>query len=479
MSVIADTFNRANQTGLGTSSDGWLWSAAITGTAPNIVSNQGAAETTGGVGARVRAETDLGSVDHWAEVAFVAASGTLASDVLGPCIRYSAAADTCYALLYRSDGGTARIFKVVAGTATVLATLSSTTALSAGDVVRLEVVGTALTARRNGASILTVTDSAISTGTRTGIHVQSSALASLTFDNFQANDFLGQNDTGSGTDGGESVASTVTDSDTGSGADAGESIASTLSDTETGSAADDALVTITVSDADTASGADDASVAGTASDSETGSSAEAAAIAATLADDEPAVSLEEEAIAATLTDDDTGTAVEDEIGLSYAPVTDDDAATGADAGEAVAAGILNNEPATATDDATMILAVTDSDAATAVEFGDAEPDVLPSNVLIDSNAIDNPSGLRMSHARVYFSTSYTLGGEPLTAHDVDLRLIHFATVLPRGSGYDVQWVAGKLRVYGPDGNEVDPGTDLSTLVVDVVAFQLESATWLA
>jgi len=81
-------------------------------------------------------------------------------NALGVAVRAASGADTGYWFVVTSTN--AYIFKHVAGVETQLATAAKVPV--AGDVIRLEVVGTALTAKYNGTVFLTATDSAITTG---------------------------------------------------------------------------------------------------------------------------------------------------------------------------------------------------------------------------------------------------------------------------------------------------------------------------
>lgn len=179
MATIADDFNRADADGLGTAtvggvSQGWSWTE-VAGDI-DIVSNE-ARGGSNGVNHTARAESDLGSADHYAEVDVVAFS-----DGTGPCVRFSGSVQTCYVAIY---DGNVRIFKIQTGSFTqVGATYSS---LAAG-TYRLSVSGTTLDLLLNGVSQGTRTDSDIASNTRTGIR---SAHTNDRLDNFAAGDLGG------------------------------------------------------------------------------------------------------------------------------------------------------------------------------------------------------------------------------------------------------------------------------------------------
>lgn len=177
--TITDDFNRADQTGLGTGAGGWSWTS-VTGSI-DIASNQATPPAL--VANRSRAESDLSSVDHYAQADIVALSGS--SRVAGPMARYASAADTGYIFLI-TTGGATTLDKVVTGTRTALGT--STASISLPDTLKMESNGSTQTGYYNAVSNVSLTDTAITTGTRTGLH-QRSGITSL--DNFEAADLAG------------------------------------------------------------------------------------------------------------------------------------------------------------------------------------------------------------------------------------------------------------------------------------------------
>ncbi len=98
--------------------------------------------------------------DQYSEVKM---SGTSISGAqqIGPAVRMSTSADTWYQF-YPLTGSLARIVKIVAGTATILRSVSYT--FVQGDVFRLEVQGNLLVGRVNGTVIATAFDSSIASG---------------------------------------------------------------------------------------------------------------------------------------------------------------------------------------------------------------------------------------------------------------------------------------------------------------------------
>lgn len=80
---------------------------------------------------------------------------------VGPAVRMNSGTGSCYILI--ADGTDILLQKLTAGAFTSnLATVSSAT--TSGDVLRLEITGSNLTAKKNGSTVLTATDSGFATG---------------------------------------------------------------------------------------------------------------------------------------------------------------------------------------------------------------------------------------------------------------------------------------------------------------------------
>ena len=127
-----------------------------------------------------RAEIDLSWENHYAQI-----QQTASTYAIVVCCRMDASAQTYYR--FRAQWNTDQVWleKVVAGTPTILAGPTAATQGST-TVLRLEVNGTSLVGKVDGAEAITVTDSAITTGTRTGFG--SSSSGSSNSDNFEAGD---------------------------------------------------------------------------------------------------------------------------------------------------------------------------------------------------------------------------------------------------------------------------------------------------
>lgn len=180
--TITDNFNRADGA-IGSSSEGWSWTA-VTG-AWNIVSNE--VEGTG-ANRTARAETDLSSSDHYSQVDI--ASTTANARGGGAACRFDSAANTCYIARVETATGAAndvyRIAKIVAAVLTELGT-GVTSEYSAPDTVRIDANGSAISFDLNGVLQESITDTAISSGTRCGMFADSGATTTK-LDNFSAAD---------------------------------------------------------------------------------------------------------------------------------------------------------------------------------------------------------------------------------------------------------------------------------------------------
>lgn len=274
--------------------------------------------------------------------------------------------------------------------------------------------------------------------------------------------------------------SNISDNDTDSVAEATESIAAALSNGDTDSVAEGTeAVTTSFTEADVASLAEATeSVTVAVTDTDASAVDEAVTLASTFADDDVSVIDEVEAIGASFTEADTGEVVEGDVEDAFNPIDDDDVTSLAEGTESINAGISNGEMVNYADAEAIIIAVVDNEGAT-LDDGDSE-EIIPvvADITIVANLIENPAGLRLAHARVTFSANYTSGGETFTAQMLGLQYISFATVMPLATGYNVQWANNKLRVYDTTtGLEVAGSTNLSGLLADVAAWQLESPTW--
>lgn len=174
MTSFSDDFNRADSTNLGA---GWVevsgdWS---------IISQQLSSGSAGGT-IILRAATAMASSDHYAQVTI---SGTTAASH-GIWIRGNSSGGLTSGYLWRNDGASWNLFYVVGGSFTSIG--SYAVAAVAGDVAKVQAVGSTITAYVNGTQRVSITDTNVPTGT--GIGIRAESVSALRFDNFTAADVV-------------------------------------------------------------------------------------------------------------------------------------------------------------------------------------------------------------------------------------------------------------------------------------------------
>lgn len=170
MTTFSDDFNRANSTDLGPN---WVevsgdWS---------IVSNQLSPGAAGGT-IILRAAGAMAGNDHSAQ--FTIAATTAASQ--GVWCRGNSNISQGY--LWRNDGSSWNLFSVVGGSFTSIGSFAG--AAAPGDVAKVQAVGSAIKGYVNGVERVSVTNTAVTTGTSVGI--RSESVGALRFDDFAAAD---------------------------------------------------------------------------------------------------------------------------------------------------------------------------------------------------------------------------------------------------------------------------------------------------
>lgn len=170
MTSFSDDFNRADSTDLGAN---WVevsgdWS---------IVSNQLSPGAAGGT-IILRASTAMASNDNFAQITITAT--TTASQ--GVWCRGNSNISQGY--LWRNNGSTWDLFSVVGGSFTNIGTYSA--AAAPGDVAKVQAVGSTITGYVNGVSRVSVTNTAVTTGTAVG--VRSDSASAVRYDDFSAGD---------------------------------------------------------------------------------------------------------------------------------------------------------------------------------------------------------------------------------------------------------------------------------------------------
>ena len=170
MTTFTDDFNRSNSTNLGA---GWVevsgdWS---------IVSNQLSSGSAGGT-IILRAAGGMATSDHYAQVTI--ATTTAASH--GVWARGNSNISQGY--LWRNDGTSWNLFSVVGGSFTSIGSFAG--AAANGDVAKVQAVGSTIKGYVNGTQRVSVTDTAVTTGTSVGLRAESTS--ALRFDDFTAAD---------------------------------------------------------------------------------------------------------------------------------------------------------------------------------------------------------------------------------------------------------------------------------------------------
>lgn len=167
--VVSDLFNRADSAvSMGNADTGQAW-ANLLGTW-GILSNRaynavGSADASAGI--------EAGATD-------VTVTATIVTRDAGSCVIARAQDTANYYLVLNASGGTNTIlYKKVAGAYTQLG--STVTGGTEGDVIALKATGTAIKAYRNTIEIISVTDGALTTGTKAGLRADT---AGAKFDTF-------------------------------------------------------------------------------------------------------------------------------------------------------------------------------------------------------------------------------------------------------------------------------------------------------
>ncbi|WP_328941536.1 hypothetical protein OG259_07635 [Streptomyces sp. NBC_00250] len=172
MASFTDDFNRPDSADLGS---GWVQVSGFW----SIASNQLSPGSDGGT-IILRAADPMDSSDHSAQVTITAT--TAASH--GIWCRGNSNISSGY--LWRNDGTSWDLFSVVSGTFTSIGSYAA--AAAPGDVAKLQAVGSTIKGFVNGVERVSVTNTAVTTGTSVGIRTISSG--SIRFDDFTASDVV-------------------------------------------------------------------------------------------------------------------------------------------------------------------------------------------------------------------------------------------------------------------------------------------------
>jgi hypothetical protein len=169
MTTFTDDFNRAD----GAPGANWVDGTGLWA----IVSNQLSSGTVGGT-IVIRAATAMATNDNSAQVT-IAATAAVSH---GIWCRGNTGFTQGY--LWRNDGTSWNLFSVVGGSFTSIGSYAA--AAVAGDVVKVQAVGSTIKGYVNGIQRVSVTDTAVTTGTSVGLRAESTN--SLRFDDFTAAD---------------------------------------------------------------------------------------------------------------------------------------------------------------------------------------------------------------------------------------------------------------------------------------------------
>jgi len=192
--TLNDTFNRADQAGLGTSSGGWTWTNNVDSggaTCLDIVSNRAEAVALGTDLAR--ANSDLSSDDHYSEIAIITQTRVAGTAVAGVIARKDSTATATFYLgdLLKGSGAyTARLFRCISGSFTAMGT--NATSFSTGYALRLTTDGSNIDVTLNAGSEISTTDTNITGNLRCGLRWErGNASNTVNGDSYEAADVGG------------------------------------------------------------------------------------------------------------------------------------------------------------------------------------------------------------------------------------------------------------------------------------------------
>lgn len=172
MATFADDFNRANSTDLGA---GWVEVSGDWSIDTNRLSPGAAGGTI-----ILRAAGAMDTSDHYAQVTIAATA--VASQ--GVWCRGNSNISQGY--LLRNNGSSWDLFSVVGGSFTVIGTYA--VAAVAGDVAKIQAVGSTIKGLVNGVERISVVNTAVATGTSVGI--RSDSTSGIRYDDFSAGDVV-------------------------------------------------------------------------------------------------------------------------------------------------------------------------------------------------------------------------------------------------------------------------------------------------
>ena len=125
--------------------------------------------------------------DQWGQVTIGSVLVSAADNGIGPAIRQSTSADTGYRVLANTSDDL-RVYSVVGGAYSLIIGPINIGTLAAGDVIYLEAQGTSIVLKRNGSTVASTTNSAVTAG-RIGIFAANDAV-NPTASDFSGGDFV-------------------------------------------------------------------------------------------------------------------------------------------------------------------------------------------------------------------------------------------------------------------------------------------------
>lgn len=187
MVTLADNFDRANSsTSLGSTSTGAVPWSALSGTW-GILTNRGYVAVSIGGGGQNEAVVDTGSADGTTGVKLATVG---AAAFFGLCFRATDASN--HYVFEGSNGTRARVYKKVAGAYTLLGQSAENVYYASLDLIEVVLSGSSITVKRNGATLVALSDATYTTQTKHGLHlVGSSSSNSTYFDDFVFTDPAG------------------------------------------------------------------------------------------------------------------------------------------------------------------------------------------------------------------------------------------------------------------------------------------------
>ncbi|MDA1298237.1 MAG: hypothetical protein O3B04_09630 [Chloroflexi bacterium] len=193
--VAADDFNRSSAAAMGTSSDGdWSWTEVdgdwdIVNNTQVQVPQAAYASQASTYPATARSGKSLDSADHRAAIDFVSRGDVYA--FLGPAVRFSASAETCYYGLSRGLHAFAALSKIIAGTNSTIV-YNNIDGTDPPHTDRVEINGSTLRLLVDSVEIFSTTDANITGHLQTGLAALGTTSGISIGDNFSASDILPQ-----------------------------------------------------------------------------------------------------------------------------------------------------------------------------------------------------------------------------------------------------------------------------------------------